>query len=458
MPRGRARLPRRRVHVVGVVRPEHLRTVARLRRELDALAATTSRCTSSRPRPDAGKWANINAALAAAPVGDADWLLIVDDDVILPRGFLDRFLAAAEAFGLELAQPAHAFASHAAWDVTRRRPGALARRTRFVEIGPVTALSAAAARELLPFPDLRMGWGLDGAWSALAARARLADRDRRRHARPPPAPRRRAPTRATPRWPRPRPSSPTAPTSPATRPETLAEYRAAVTVRVAVVAEYYPRAADPALGVWAHRQALATRDAGADIEVFVLHRPVPSKAALRARDAEGGSSQPLLQPLRTELDGLKVTYVPFVAPPRPRSYASWGAWAAPTLALALRNRFDLVHAHYAVPAGDAARRQRAPLVISVHGGDVLGVAERFKGGREAVTRAFEAATLTLANSTAIADRSRALGARDVRVVHLGTDVPARTTRGTHLVTVGNLIARKRHADVLHALTQLPDAR
>ena len=32
----------------------------------------------------------------------------------------------------------------------------------------MTALSAAAAGELLPFPDLRMGWGLDGAWSAHA--------------------------------------------------------------------------------------------------------------------------------------------------------------------------------------------------------------------------------------------------------------------------------------------------
>ncbi len=228
-------------------------------------------------------------------------------------------------------------------------------------------------------------------------------------------------------------------------------------MKVAVVAEYYPRAADPALGVWAHRQALATRDAGADVEVFVLHRPVPSKAALRSRDAKQ-LVRPLLQPLRAELDGLKVTYVPFVAPPRPRSYASWGTWAAPTLALALRNRFDLVHAHYAVPAGDAARRQRAPLVISVHGGDVLGVAERFKGGREAVTRAFEAARLTLANSAGIAERSRALGAREVRVVHLGTDVPEPGPRGTHVVTVGNLIARKRHADVLHALALLPGTR
>lgn len=162
------RSPRRRVHVVGVARPENLRTVARLRREL-ARSHHDVALHLAAPAAGAGKWANINAALAAAPLGDADWLLLVDDDVVLPRGFLDRFLALAEGFGFELAQPAHAFASHAAWDVTRRRPGVLARRTRFVEIGPITAISAKAARELLPFPDLRMGWGLDARWSAIAA-------------------------------------------------------------------------------------------------------------------------------------------------------------------------------------------------------------------------------------------------------------------------------------------------
>jgi hypothetical protein len=36
-------------------------------------------------------------------------------------------------------------------------------------------------------------------------------------------------------------------------------------VKVCVVAEFYPRAADPVLGVWAHRQAVAARDAGADV-------------------------------------------------------------------------------------------------------------------------------------------------------------------------------------------------
>lgn len=162
------KLPRRRVHVLGVARPENLRTVARLRRELTRSRHEVALHLAP-PAPGAGKWANVNAALELAPLADADWLLIVDDDVVLPRGFLDRFLALTEGCGFELAQPAHAFASHAAWDVTRRRPGVLARRTRFVEIGPVTAISARAARELLPFPPLQMGWGLDARWSAIAA-------------------------------------------------------------------------------------------------------------------------------------------------------------------------------------------------------------------------------------------------------------------------------------------------
>ena len=90
-------------------------------------------------------------------------------------------------------------------------------------------------------------------------------------------------------------------------------------VRVAVVAEYYPRASNPVLGVWAHRQALAARDAGADVRVLVLHRPVPSRADLASRDPRRLVA-PLRQALRTEVDGLPVTYVPFVAPPRPGSY------------------------------------------------------------------------------------------------------------------------------------------
>jgi hypothetical protein len=94
---------------------------------------------------------------------------VVDDDVRLPHTFVDRFVGVCEAFELDLAQPAQTLRSHSAWKVTRRRPASLVRETRFVEIGPVTAFGRAASAELLPFPELRYGWGLDLHWAAVAA-------------------------------------------------------------------------------------------------------------------------------------------------------------------------------------------------------------------------------------------------------------------------------------------------
>jgi len=87
-------------------------------------------------------------------------------------------------------------------------------------------------------------------------------------------------------------------------------------VKVAVVAEFYPRASDPVLGVWAHRQAMAARDAGAEVRVLVLHSLVPRGDALRARDLRRALA-PLSQPRHEVHDGIEVTYVPFL-PPVPR--------------------------------------------------------------------------------------------------------------------------------------------
>src|SRR5437868_4776081 len=90
-------------------------------------------------------------------------------------------------------------------------------------------------------------------------------------------------------------------------------------VRALVVAEFYPRANDPVLGIWAHRQALATREAGADVRVAVLYRPIPPRAD------PGAIGRYLRQPPRATLDGIAVEYVPFVSPPRAGSYGRWGA-------------------------------------------------------------------------------------------------------------------------------------
>jgi teichuronic acid biosynthesis glycosyltransferase TuaC len=241
-------------------------------------------------------------------------------------------------------------------------------------------------------------------------------------------------------------------------------------MKVAVVTEFYPRQSDPVLGVWAHRQALAARDAGADVRVLVLHRVVPPRASLShgpggVATAFGGLAR---EPREQVHDGLRVTYVRYVSPPRSSAYHAWGAWATPALGLALRRLrhafdFNLLHAHNAVPAGDATRRARlgVPLVVSVHGGDVLYTAPRSEQGRAAVTRNLAAATTVLANSRGIAELAHEHGARDIRVVHLGADLPepgagaiVRRDHTPSLVTVGHLVARKRHADVMRALAVL----
>jgi hypothetical protein len=158
--------PPRRVLVLGIERPEHSALAQRIRAELARSRHDVE--THFAAPGDRGKFENLNLLLKAHPPEGHDWLLVVDDDIALPQSFLDRFLFLAERFGLDLAQPAHRLASHAAWRVTRRRYGDVVRETRFVEIGPLTAFAASTFSTLLPFPDLRMGWGLDLHWAALA--------------------------------------------------------------------------------------------------------------------------------------------------------------------------------------------------------------------------------------------------------------------------------------------------
>lgn len=164
--RGARRLPRRRVLALAIERTDAPNLLAAARTELlrsrhdvDFLSTDVER---------RGKFENLNGMLAQRGGHDYDWLLALDDDVMLPAGFLDGFLFLAERFGLQLAQPAHRHRSHAAWQVTRRRRGSVVRESAFVEIGPVFAFHHTTFSTLLPFPPLRAGWGLDLHWSAVA--------------------------------------------------------------------------------------------------------------------------------------------------------------------------------------------------------------------------------------------------------------------------------------------------
>jgi glycosyltransferase involved in cell wall biosynthesis len=83
------------------------------------------------------------------------------------------------------------------------------------------------------------------------------------------------------------------------------------------------------------------------------------------------------------------------------------------------SRADVVHAHW-LPAGAVALGTRRPVVLTVHGTD-LELARRARPlAREILSRA----SVVLAVSTALAEEARRLGARDVRVVPNGIELPA----------------------------------
>jgi hypothetical protein len=164
--RAAAAAPSRRVLALAVEREDEPNLLAAARAEL--LRSRHDVQFASTGVGDRGKFENLNALLEHNPAAGHDWLLVLDDDVALPRGFLNAFVFLVERFGLRIAQPAHRALSHAAWQVTRRRAGGLVRQTAFVEIGPVVAFHAATFGALLPFPPLRAGWGLDAHWSAIA--------------------------------------------------------------------------------------------------------------------------------------------------------------------------------------------------------------------------------------------------------------------------------------------------
>lgn len=118
--------------------------------------------TVTRPTP---KFSLLNGILADA--SDFGAVFIMDDDVILPRGFLDRYLSLAIKYRFALSQPARTLDSYIDHNFTMQMPGLVARSTRFVEIGPVFCVRREAFDLILPFDaQSPMGWGLDFVWPA----------------------------------------------------------------------------------------------------------------------------------------------------------------------------------------------------------------------------------------------------------------------------------------------------
>lgn len=111
------------------------------------------------------KFSMLNRLLRNHDLDRFDYILVCDDDISLPEGFLDTYLDLVAAFDLALAQPARTPASYIDHYFVAQLKGIRGRQTRYVEIGPLFSLRRDIYADLLPFPEeSAMGWGYDFVW------------------------------------------------------------------------------------------------------------------------------------------------------------------------------------------------------------------------------------------------------------------------------------------------------
>ncbi len=136
----------------------------------DGLAPVTMAAVGS-PTP---KFVLLNQLLGKVDLDRYAFVLVCDDDVGLPPGFLDRYLELVVAHRFALAQPARSHVSDIGHVFVEELDGLTARWTRFVEIGPVFSMRRDAAQLLLPFDEASpMGWGYDFIWPVILERSKL---------------------------------------------------------------------------------------------------------------------------------------------------------------------------------------------------------------------------------------------------------------------------------------------
>jgi len=114
------------------------------------------------------KFILLNALLAKEDLTTYDFIIVCDDDIVLPENFLERYLDAVTRYDFAMAQPARTHNSYIDHHFVNQLDGLMARRTRFVEIGPLFSIRKDLYGLLLPFDERSpMGWGYDFVWPCL---------------------------------------------------------------------------------------------------------------------------------------------------------------------------------------------------------------------------------------------------------------------------------------------------
>lgn len=117
--------------------------------------------------PNMPKYKAVDLIIREQFKSDYDYVMIIDDDVMLPSNFFDNYFTIIRWLELTLSQPALTQKSYGSFLCNRQIRGAIAHLTAFAETGPVTCFEKKLV-PLVPWGDgSPMGWGLDFVWSRI---------------------------------------------------------------------------------------------------------------------------------------------------------------------------------------------------------------------------------------------------------------------------------------------------
>jgi glycosyltransferase involved in cell wall biosynthesis len=201
-------------------------------------------------------------------------------------------------------------------------------------------------------------------------------------------------------------------------------------MKVCVLTTSYPRGPDDVAGAFVRDAVEHLRCAGVDVTVV-------SPASFRHFGLAYGHG--IVGNIRRS--PLKA----FLVPPFLASYAIAAHRAA--------REANVVHAHW-LPSALPAVKTRKPFVLQLWGTDV----ELTSHARWAARRLVSRARIVVAPSEALAASARELGARDVRVIPSGVEIPAEVgepDEPSHVLFVGRLSEEKGVLELIAATDGIP---
>lgn len=140
----------------------------------EAVSEAVQNATSQRLQKCLPKFVLLNKMLAHEDLAKYDFIIFCDDDITMRDGFLDDYLGYVVKYDFALAQPARTPDSYIDHYIVKQVAGLQARRTRFVEIGPLFSVRRDIFPYFFPFAESSpMGWGYDFVWPCLIESLRL---------------------------------------------------------------------------------------------------------------------------------------------------------------------------------------------------------------------------------------------------------------------------------------------